>query len=72
MKRSLLIGVSSFLLTVLTCGASSSDGNTIKVRTSCGEETWLYVPKGTSTKQLMEYLKLIENDLCGEGNSRVS
>lgn len=64
MKKMLLIGATSLLFAFTSSGASSM-GNTIKVRTSCGEETWLYESSGTDMGQVLEDIEAIEEFLCG-------
>ncbi|WP_298630915.1 hypothetical protein [uncultured Porphyromonas sp.] len=64
MKKLLLFGASSLLFAFTSSGASSM-GNTIKVTTSCGEETWLYEYPGTDMGQVMEDIQAIEEFLCG-------
>lgn len=65
MKKLLLIGASSLLFALTSSGASSM-GNTIKVTTSCGEETWLYEDPDTDMEQIIQDVQAIEEYFCGD------
>lgn len=66
MKRLLLLGATSLLFALNSSGTPSTENNVIKVETSCGEETWLFIEKGTEIDQVLEDVKAIEELLCGE------
>lgn len=66
MRRFFLLGATSLMFALSSNGAPSTENNVIKVTTSCGEETWLFIEKGTEPEQVLEDVLAIEEFLCDE------